>query len=381
MLTEESKLEIVEQLVASNVFRNAPTSMALLRFLVRAEIEGRPLKESIINIDFFGSKGNGEKGDSRVRVNIYNLRKKLTEYYEEEGARDLWQISLDKGQYEVRFEKAYPSGKFRFPSLKAILIYLLLILAVAAAILSNIPPRPSLIWKGFFKKKHATNLYIGDAFGYGGTTISGLSGWTRDFSINSLQEYYRLQEEKPELKTLTVPTEFNYSTRMAENATHDLSRLFTQFGEEFQIKYATRTSFDDIKKGNTIYVGRMKDQVDFVYLFNEANPYFRISGQTIEFSGHPTLPDTSIVTLSDGIDADFALVSRIPGPNLNEQFLFFSDHDIGVMATVEFFTNTDSLKYFSRRHLEDSPYFTAIYKAKGKERINLQLETIMVVPH
>ncbi len=85
-----------------------------------------------------------------------------------------------------------------------------------------------MLWKGFFSNEHATNLIVGDAFGYEGKTISGLRGWTRDFSINSLDEYYAILEQQPELKNSTAPTDLFYSTRMAENATHCLSRYFTK---------------------------------------------------------------------------------------------------------------------------------------------------------
>lgn len=381
MLSKEKKIEITDKIVASNTFKNAPTSIAILRYLIQANIENRPLKESIIDIEFFGGEADTEKSNPRVRVNIYNLRKKLVSYYENEGANDDWLIEIEKGQYSVRFAKKHVGAKkLKVPGLKVWLPYSLLATVLVISVVAHIPSKTPLVWKGFFKNSHVTNLYIGDAFGYGGLTVSGQPGWTRDFKINSLNEFYAMLEEQPELKERARPTEFNYSTRMAENATHDLARIFTQHKSDFEIKYATRTSFSDIKKGNTLYIGRLKDQTDFVYLFNEANPYFKINETQIDFEKHSNLPDTTIVTQTDGTETDYAIVSRIPGPNNTEQFLFFSDHDIGVMATVEFFTNKKSLQEFSKKHLQGSPYFTAIYKAKGKERINLTLEEVLVVP-
>ncbi|WP_430931292.1 hypothetical protein [Saccharicrinis sp. 156] len=50
------------------------------------------------------------------------------------------------------------------------------------------------------------------------------------------------------------------------------------------------------------------------------------------------------------------------------------------MATLEYFTNHDALKNILKKTPERFTLFTAIFKAKGKERINLTLETIMVVP-
>lgn len=380
MLSKEKKLEITEGVVSSNTFKNAPTSIAILRYLVNAEIETRHLKEGIIDIEFFGAEPDTDKNNPRVRVNIYNLRNKLKSYYASEGVKDLWHIKIDKGQYEVRFEIQNLKKRISIPGFSRLIPYVLLFALAVVFVVSLLPVPVPLIWKAFFKNGYATNLYIGDAFGYGGRTISGLDGWTRDFSINSLDEYYAMLEQHPELKSITIPTEFFYATRMAENATHDLTHFFTGWNRDFNIKYATSTSFSDIKTGNTIYVGRMKDQQNFTDLFNDANPNFNINDGMIEFSGHETIPDTSIVTITDGMETDFTVVSRIPGPNDTEQFLFFSDHDIGVMATVEYFTNENSIEAFSKKYLRGSPYFTALFKARGKERINLMLETILVVP-
>ena len=381
MLSEEKKLELSDKIVRSNTFKNAPTSIAILRYLVQANIEDRPLKESIIDIEFFRGEPATEKSNPRVRVNVYNLRKKLASYYEKEGRNDIWQIVIDKGQYSVRFEKqgskGMSSGKSKS---KDFMPYFLFAVALIVLIISHLPKRKPALWKGFFSNGHITNLYIGDAFGYGGKTVSGLSGWTRDFSINTPDEYYALLEEQPDLKSKTVLTDFFYSTRFAENATHSLSRFFTIWNSDFDIKYATRTSFSDIKEGNTIYVGRLKDQQNFIYLFNEANAHFRINDDVLEFSGHKSLSDTSLVTNDGTTETDYTIVSRVPGPNNTEQFLFFSNHDIGVMATVEYFTNNESIKAFTKQYLGDSPYFSAVYKVKGKERINLKIETVLVVP-
>lgn len=381
MLSKDKKNALVDRIVESNTFKNAPTSIALLRYLVEANIEARFLKESIIDIEFFGADPDENKNNPRVRVNVFNLRKKLRSYYWSEGAGDSWQIKIEKGQYSARFVKqGIIQQKISVSRTKQLLPYSLLLLCLAVLIVTNIPQQRPAVWDGFFTNKQITNLFVGDAFGYRSTTITGSSGWARDFNINSLEEYYEILEENPELKSITSPSNFYYSTRMAENATHDLARFFTSWGRDFEIKYATQTSFSDIKKGNTIYIGRLSFQKDFTYLFNEGNQYFEIRDNQIHFFGNEHIPDTTFDTFSGYSESDYALVSRNPGPNNTEQFFFFSNHDIGVMGTVEYFTNPDSLKAFNRRYLKEGIYFIALYKAGGQNRINLSLEEILVVP-
>lgn len=382
MLSEEQKLAITNEVVQSETFSNSPTGQSMLLYLVKANIGNRFLKEGIIDIEFFGGKPDVEKSTPKVRVNIYNLRKKLERYYQNEGINSDWRISIEKGQYGVTFEKQNTTSfKVNLPLIKVVVPYALLFLSVIALVFSHLPSKAPIVWQDYLNNDKSTNLYIGDAFGYGGKTISGLGGWTRDFEINSRDDYYKLLEDKPELKLSTRLSEICYSTSMAENATHDLARLFTKWDSDFSIKYATQASFAEIKEKNAIYIGRVFNQQDFLYLFNEANPLFSITDKAVHFSGNNHIGDTIINFSTNSMDVDLTVVSRLPGPNNTEQFLFFSNHDIGVIAAVEYFTNTDYAEAFASKNLNQSPYFTAIMKATGKERTSLKLETLLVVPN
>lgn len=376
MLSPEFKLKFLRQVSASNTFKNASTSRALLRYLVQKHIEGVPLKESIIELEFFGNNSNLENTSSRVRVNIYNLRKKLHKYYQTEGKHDPWIIKLEKGQYEISFVKRNRS-LFNL-KLKSVIPYLISTTLLLVLILSHLPPEKTTIWEDFFNSGRETTLIIGDAFGYTGKTISGHNGWTRDFAINSLQEYLQLTEIQPGLRQITSPSTFNYATRMAENATHALSRFFSRRNGDFSIKYATQTTSNDIKNKNIIYVGRYRHQPLFTFLFNQANPNFKIRNDSIVFQSNSLPRDSIFPPPGSFTEMEYALVSRIPGPGNSELFLFFSNHDIGVMATTDFFTNLSALKSFCSDFLNQHKYFTALFKVKGKNRVDLQLNTIKV---
>ena len=375
MLDKEQKLQIAKRITDSNTFKNAPNSIGLLNYLVEAHLEDRFLKEGIIDIEFFGSDPDEDKSNPKVRVNVYNLRKKLIKYYDKEGAADPWKIIIDKGQYAVRFEKPHRELEIKTPAVR-FLPYGLLLVCMGYIFWARFPESVPIIWEDFFENKNPTRLYIGDAFGYVGKTVSGNSGWTRDYNVNSIEEYFALLEERPELKNITSPTDFTYSTRMAENATHHLSRFFCLYNHDFEIKYATASSFTNIKGGNTIYVGRMYNQENFTFLFNQSSPYIKFKDRHISIAGHHELPDTIINTESN-TNSDYAIVSRLPGPNNTEQFFFFSNHDIGVMSTVEYFTNVDSLATFEKM-LEGKRHFTAVYLATGQDRTDLKLERLFL---
>ncbi|TGV02972.1 helix-turn-helix domain-containing protein [Flavivirga rizhaonensis] len=382
MLSKEKKLQICDNITNSDVFKKAPKSSALLKYLVKSTLAGNYLKEDIIDLEFFGEKDNLNNSSPRIRVNIYNLRKKIDNYYETEGANATWRLCIDKGQYSVSFEKQdLRKTKFRNVRLKQILPYILLLLVSLFYIISNSKSKPPKLWGSYFKSdKKKSILVIADFFGMQGKTVTGRHGWVRDYSINSSEEYYELIEDKPELKETIQPAHYHFTTSMGAEATHYISKLFYNHNFDFDVRFTSNTSVVDLKKWNLIFVGPFLNKDKFISLFNDFNPYFKLEGEKLLLERHPKLKDTIFTTYFKGEDRDFSIVSRFKGPNKNECFLFFSNHDIGVKATVEHFTNKDSLDVFNKKYMSEKENFTALYEVNGKERTNLGLKNIMVVP-
>lgn len=381
MLSNEKKLKLCEDVLKSKTFQKSPKSIALLRYLVKMSIAGDVLKEDIIDLEFFGNRTDNNQNSNRVRVNVYNLRKKLTNYYENENQDYDWQLTIDKGQYNVRFETKKTKDKlFSSLKLKDLFPYIVILSICGYFILKNLSSKAPLIWKDYFNESKNNTLFIGDAFGFKGKTITGAQGWTRDYSIANINDYYKLLENKPELKNITHPSNYNYITGMGAEASHDLMRLFADYKSDFDIRYSSSSSFQDLKKGNLIYVGPLKNENKFISIFNEENPYFKIDSNDVLFSNHETIPDKKINYSTSKNNRDIAIVSRIPSGENNESFIFFSNHDMGVKATINYFTNKDSLKVFENKYLKGKQNFTGVFYAYGKNRTHLKMETVMVVP-
>ncbi|GAA4237988.1 hypothetical protein GCM10022291_26720 [Postechiella marina] len=380
-LKNHQKQSIVDNIKKSNTFKNAPTSIALLQYLFNATNDDVHLKEGVIDIEFFGNKESTEKNTPRVRVNVYNLRKKLTAYYTNEGNNDNWRVIIDKGQYKVRFEKTPSKNilpkRINWPLL---LPYLGLLTAIIIIFYSNRTPNPSVIWDKFLSKDTPTNLFIGDHFGATGKTITNNMGWTRDFSINNVEEFYNLLDTKPELKNEIKPANYSYSTRMAALATQQFQQFYQHYNKSFDIRFTTQTSISEIKEGYAIYVGPTKNKNQFIHFFNEGNPYCKIKDNFLIIEHHPLISKSEIKINNTNHREEYAIVSKYPSINNTEHFVFFSQHDIGVSGTVEYFTNLDSLTAFKNKHLKNSEYFTAIFKVKGQDRTNTNIKLEMVVP-
>ena len=379
-LNNSKKQELVLKIKYSNTLKNAPTSSALLQYLHEATLKNKELKEGVIDIEFFGNKEITEKNNPRFRVNVYNLRKKLNAYYETEGKTDSWQVVIEKGQYKISFIKTVKEGHLiKNINWKVAIPYIGLFSALLTLLLVTKTPKAPKIWKNFLDSKTQTNLYIGDHFGIAGNTITGKRGWTRDFSINNTKEFYELVDTHPELKGKISPSSYSYSTRMSALATQKIQEIFQYHKKSFDIRFSTQTTIPEIKESHAIYVGPSKNKNQFLTFFNEANPYCKIIDNTIKISGLTASENNSYSFNSQNTQEEYALVSKYTSIGNKEHFVFFSQHDIGVSATVAYFTNLDSVSKFEKTHLKNHNHFTALYKVKGLNRTDTDLKLVQVI--
>ena len=106
----------VEKVLQSEVFRNAPSSRRLLRYLADHSLaaDATHLKEYTIGVDAFGKPPEYDpRLDSTVRIQIGRLRQKLVEYYRSEGKDDEMVVDLPRGRFklvcELRSEAVHAS--------------------------------------------------------------------------------------------------------------------------------------------------------------------------------------------------------------------------------------------------------------------------------
>lgn len=109
-LSSEEKQAVrlqVERLLSSSHFKNSRRYTDLLRFVVQQTIQGHSdtLKERTLGIEVFGREPAFDtSGDSIVRVAAAEVRKRLTQYYQEEGHQHELRIELPSGSYVPLFQ-------------------------------------------------------------------------------------------------------------------------------------------------------------------------------------------------------------------------------------------------------------------------------------
>lgn len=117
--TEDERLSIAKQLervLASPVFRNSKRYASVLRYIVEQTLDHPdvPLKERTIGMEVFGREPDYDTAtDHVVRSALAEIRKRLSQYYQEEGATAELKIELQPGCYVPHFRPApveHPHG-------------------------------------------------------------------------------------------------------------------------------------------------------------------------------------------------------------------------------------------------------------------------------
>ena len=100
----------VDQIVRSSTFLASPRLCDLLRYTTSQALAGHTteLKESVIGVEVFGRRpGYDSQSFSVVRVEFSRLRKKLDEYYRDQGRSDLVRVHYPRGTYVPVFRAAH----------------------------------------------------------------------------------------------------------------------------------------------------------------------------------------------------------------------------------------------------------------------------------
>ena len=105
--TQPSPAEVraaLERVLASRCFEQAARSSGFLRFVVEQTLAGQGdrLKGYTIGVEVFGRPPDFDaQTDPLVRVEAGRLRRRLIEYYSDEGRDDPVRLDLPRGSYFV----------------------------------------------------------------------------------------------------------------------------------------------------------------------------------------------------------------------------------------------------------------------------------------
>lgn len=374
-MTEGASAQM-ERILASGLFRDAPSQQRLLRYLVDSALEngGRELKEYSIGQGVF-QRGAGfdPRTDSIVRVQVGVLRRKLAAYYQTVGAEDPVVIEVPRGQYCPRFAAkepaktvpvppAEPSRKWRFALAGAMI--------GAAAVAFLMPwlgaPPPARhvtmaeewsrhpLWRGFFAADSHTKLVVGAPMMF--RLSEGLL--VRDVTLNSPGEAHSGAPIEQLERTLgRRATTIELYTGLGEAAGISfLDHFFASADRQLPLVRNRLSRWQDLTAGNVIFLASLRFHTlnEELHLASDFAAVGGLAGERLAIGNpHAAAGEQPVYSpaMNDSLTGfDYALVTVLPGTQPGRRIMALGGTNTwGTEGVAQFVTDPAILRDLAPR--------------------------------
>jgi hypothetical protein len=366
----------IDRLLASTHFKNSRRYSDFLRFVVTKTAEGHSdiLKERTIGIEVFGREPNFDtSGDSIVRVAAAEVRKRIAQYYQEDGHEDELRVDLPSGSYVAHFRRpetstpavviltdsspsiepkigAYETHRRAVPlrwAISAIVAVSLVLLTIAASFLLRLRSDTGInrFWGPVFESSAPVIVCVG--------TVEP-SHISKDFrnrftvqmanSVNGLEEPPAPTAQLPDWPAVTWIDAVELA-RIAE--------MLTRHHKTAVLHSSENATLADLRAGPVILLGVLENTWSLRLLSNlRFHPRMDFASQKmwIEDSQHPERREWNApwgIAYSDTHD-DYALVTRTRDPLSGQISVEIGGLGLHAsQAAAEFATNPIYLKSLS----------------------------------
>ncbi|MGQ1783706.1 MULTISPECIES: helix-turn-helix domain-containing protein [unclassified Saccharicrinis] len=372
----------LDKVVNHYVFTKSPRNARLLSFLVGKAVEGEDIKEHIIGVELFQNNYNPDSNDGRVRVYMFNLRKKLDEYYQAVGEQDEVIFRIEKGQYNVHFIETLKiensddlNGEKKSLTNNMAIILAGIVLALSALVFVFYPKDKSYCWDDYFSPKAQNICVIADHLICEKELEDG--SWM-PVHIKGINSQYELSKYMSDNNITDLrAADYTMMTKMAPYALHELDRWFYAHDNKFEVRLESELRLEQVRDYNIIYVGQFKTMNASDALFLSKSKVFSkyVDGFMYK-DGTKKLKYTT--HNENGRKTEYAMVSCMPLKNNNVALFLTSNNDIGTLATVRNFTNQVWLDEFFNELPKGTKHFNALFKVTGIHRTDMTCELVHV---
>jgi hypothetical protein len=377
----------LEEILKSGHFRTSKQSQQLLRYIVSQSLEGHveSLKERVIGVEVFGRPLDYDtNADPIVRSRAAELRKKLAQYYVEEGSDSPIRIKFNPGSYLATFsdvgklnreevnplgsasihpqvkpessqESESPGGSSRLAHRKRVIPRVGLAIVGVALLLSALgvttrmlQPRDPLqqFWSPFLKSPSPILIYTGSNPVY--------------MPSNQLIERFRATHHLSELDAAgyeflvplsedqrfgagdLIPVKGLMVTLGDVSANVGVTSLLTRFKHGYDLRSGEDVAFGDLKKAPAILIGAFNNA--WTLQMTGDLPIVFGSGLTIREQGKGARKWSPVVSTDSGLQVDYALVTRLPHSNTGEPLITIAGiEQSGTRAAAEFITSPQGM--------------------------------------
>lgn len=382
-MTDHQKIsQTLERLLNSKTFSKSGINKDLLKYLVNCTLKGENPKEFQIASEVFGKKADQQK-DINIRVYIFNLRNKLQEYYKHEGREDDIIIQIPKGKYtvEFRFDRVKRMKgtlrKIGFPLfIAAILILLFSVLFVLVA--PKMKMQKITFWKAFLEPGYPTLIVLGDHYFFNDSIATGRIGISRDTRINSDEDLDNFLKEHPELINRIRKNKMTYINKQAPVGLFNVMQILGGDRTETEMKFSSQLiKWDDLFGKHLIFIGSVKtlgflnntvEKLGLKYDLSQSSFLYQTGDSTLNFRNR-----------SDNyLQNEHACLIRFETNDGRNVLFLLSDSDIGNIAAQKFMTDLKNSELLLKK--TPGKNYKAIFKVKGRELTDFQIELIRIDP-
>lgn len=358
MTEHKAKHELTNRIIDSKSFGSSSTYSNLLKYLVECTQSGDVPKETTIGAHLFGSSATEDYDSAQVRVYIFNLRKKLTKYFENEGSSEPLVLTIPKGSYKVEYIKK-PSilTTSNFTKYRATSIILLILLGISIgsnfffsgqkeALQESYEILPETkVWQQFIEGDKPVLVVLGDLFIF--TELNKETGVTktvRNSEINSLDAYLSLKQNHNDTTIQLGELSYTYLIKNTSDWIENLTKIFFSRHKDFQTRVISRIDTRDIHDHNIIFIGMQKTAGLFNNYFLNSN-FDLINDATYTYQNGSQTEALKFMPKGDPdkYHTDYGFVAKYPGPNNNTIFMFAGLWDTATSQSLKNFTDPESL--------------------------------------
>ncbi|PUA29548.1 MAG: hypothetical protein B0W54_02900 [Cellvibrio sp. 79] len=373
---------------SSGILARSTHLHSLFEYLYQCYLTNKIPKELEIAIEGLGREENFDvTQDALVRVYMHKLRRKLDDFYDDEGKSFSHRLQLPKGEYRFILQPqenipdtinsaatnpALPGVRITRGFMGGIIATLLLInLALlyfwpAPTNLNQV--RDSILWQPLLADNKPTLLVVGDYYIFAESDNgSNVNRLVRDFDINSpidLASYLQLYPEQAEHK---FDISLSYLPTSSAQALNKISPIINNARHPVQTVMASQLTAEQLRNNNIVYIGHLSglgllsDQVFAHSHFAVGDGGFdelvdkETGTRYINARGIPGAPANT--------QQHYAYLSSFTGPADNRFVIVAGLRDAGLIELANIVSDGGSLKSITEKN--SSPFFEAVYQANA----------------
>ena len=401
--SSEELLALCSRIISSGVLGRSKHYAALLEYLVKCSLVGKTPKEIELAVDVLNQGEDFDSSaDSRVRVYIHQLRKKLDSYYQSFEPDALLRVVIPKGQYTIfaeqkafqtPSEKANNAGAYKssfnvsflliaISLLAANLIYMIFTdLRVSRDNYQTAAAHP--VWDSVLRDDSPILIVMGDYYIFGELNANGnVARMVREFNVNSRFDLEEMQFTDFERAENYLDLDLSY---MPEGSAFALARIvpiLQEGGKNINITMMSDLTTSDIRDNHIVYIGYISglEKLNDIAFSGSGLRVGRsydelLNAQTQEYyTSDAGLPEEGQPF------KDYGMFSTFPVSTETQVVLISGMRDAGLMHTAQALSNSDALDDLVVSIENDTDEalasFEALFEVLGIDRMNFDANLV-----